>query len=93
MDAMPIAVWDLQATPLPPHAPPSLRWSSNQDPWYDGPVGELYHHRTPGTDQEVFTFVIQSPARLVFQSTLDAIDTLLDPIQLHDLMNDMVYIN
>ena len=93
MDAMPIAVWDLHATPIPPHTPRSLRWSSDPDPAYVGPPGEVFHHRTPGTNREVFTFEIQSPARLVFQYTLDADDVNLNPDQLHELMKDMVFIH
>ena len=93
MDAMPIAVWDLQATPVPLHAPRSLRWSSDQDPAYVGPPGEVFHHRTPGTNQEVFTFEIQRPAWFVFQYTLNAGNANLNPDQLHDLVKDMIYIN
>ena len=93
MDAMPRAVWDLHATPIPPHAPLSLRWSSDHDLAYVGPPGEVFHHRTPGTNQEVLIFEIRSPARFVFQYTLDAGDAYLNPDQLHDLVKDMVYIN
>ena len=93
MDAMPIAVWDLHATPITPHAPRSLRWSSNQNPGYVGPLGEVFHHRTPGTDREVFTLEIQSSAWSVFQYILDTDDTHLNPDQLRDLVKDMVHIN
>ena len=92
MDAIPLAVWDLQAIPIPPHAPRSLRWSSDGDPAYVGPPGEIFHHRTPGTDQEVLRFEIRRPARFVFQCTLDAIDGILNPDQLYDLVKDMAYI-
>ena len=93
MDAMPIAVWDLSATPIPPHAARSIRWSSNQNPAYVGPLGEVFHHRAPGTNRVVFTFEIPNPAWLVFQYTLDTDDTHLNPDQLHDIVKDMVYIN
>ena len=93
MDAMPIAVWDLHANPIPPHCARSLRWSSDQDPAYVGPPGEVFHHRVPGTNREVFRFEIQSPAWFVFQYTPDAGDANLNPDQLHDLVKDMVYIN
>ena len=93
MGAMPIAAWDLHAIPIPPHAPRSLRWSSNQDPAYVGPPGEVFHHRTPDANREVFTFEIPSPAWFVFQYALDADDAHLTPIQLRELMTDIVYIN
>jgi hypothetical protein len=93
MDAMPIAAWDLHATPIPAHAPRSLRWSSDQDSGYLGVPGEVFHHRTPGTNRGVFTFEIQSPAWFVFQYTLDPNDEHLNPSQLHELMMVMVYIN
>ena len=93
MDAMPLAVWDLHATPISPHAPLSLRWSSEHDLTYVGPPGEVFHHRTSGTNREVFTFEIQSPARFVFQYTLDADDSNLNSDQLHDLVKDRVFID
>jgi hypothetical protein len=93
MDAMPIAVWDLHASPLPPLAPPSLRWSSDWDHAYFGPSGQMFHHRIPNTNQAVLTFEIHHPARFVFHHTLDRNDELLDPNQLHDIVKDMVYID
>ena len=93
MDAMPIAVWDLHAIWIPPHGPPSLRWSSDQDPAYVGPPGGVYHHRAPGTDREVMIFEIQRPAQFIYQYTLNAGDANLNPYQLHDLVKDTVYIN
>ena len=93
MDAMPIATWDLHATPIPNLTIRSLRWSSDWDPAYFGPSGQVFHHRTPGTNREVFTFEIQHPAWFVFQYTLDADDEHLNPNELRELMKDMVYIN
>ena len=93
MDAVPIAVWDLHGTPIPPHAPLSLRWSSDHDFAYVGPPGEVFHHRPPGTNQVVLIFEIQRPARLVFKYALGTGGPYLNPDQLRDLVKDMVYIN
>jgi len=93
MDVMPIVAWDLQATPVPPHAPPSLRWSSDLDLAYVGPSGQVLHQRFPGTNQAVFTFKIHHPAPFVFQYTLDTDDEYLDPHKLRDVVKDMVFIH
>jgi len=85
IDAMPIAAWDLRATPIPPHVPRSLRWY--------GPSGQLFHQRTPGTGQVVFTFENHHPASFVFQYTFDADDEYLDPHELRDVVKDRSYIN
>ena len=90
---MPIAAWDLHTTPIPTHAPRSLRWPSDRTPTYFGSPCEIFHHRTPGTNQGVFIFEVQSPARFVFQYTLDPEDEHLSPSELRELMMDMVYIN
>lgn len=89
MGAMPIAAWDLQATPI---TFPSLRWSSNWGQPYLGPPGQVSHHRMPDTGQAVFKFEIRHPARFVFQYTLDANDEHVSPNQLRDVVKDMVYI-
>jgi hypothetical protein len=93
MDAMPIAAWDLHATPIPSLVPRSLRWSSHWNPAYHGPPGQVLHHRTPDTNQPVFTFETYHPASFVFQYTLDANDECLNPNQLRDDIKDMVYIS
>ena len=91
MDAMPIAVWDLQAAPNPSHAP-SLRWSSHWNPAYVGPSGQVFHQRAPWTNQVVFTFEIHNPARFVFQYTLEPHEEHLYPRELRNLVKEMVYI-
>jgi hypothetical protein len=93
MDTIPIASWDLQASPVPSRAVRSLRWSSNSDPMYIGPSGEWFHHRTLDTNRAVFTFETHRLARFVFHYTLDASDEALGPVELRDLLKCMVYIN
>jgi len=93
MDAMPIAAWDLQATPIHSQHPLSLRWSSAWNPAYLGPLGQVFHHRNLGTSQGVFTFEIQHPASFAFQYTLDANDEYLNPHQLRDVVKNMIYMN
>lgn len=98
MGAMPTAAWDLRATPVPPHAPRALRWSSYQHPAYGGPSGEVFHHRNPDTNRLVLTFEVEIPTRLgptwfVFRYGLDADDANLNPNQLRELMIDVAYID
>ena len=93
MDAMPIAVWDLHAIPIHPHPPSSLRWSSDQDPVYIGPPGDVFHHHVPGTNQGVLIFEIRRPARFVFWWTLNPAAAILSPHQLRDFVKGMVYID
>ena len=82
---MPIAVWDLPATPIPAHALPLLT--------YVGPSGQVFYQKVPATNQAVFTFEIHHPARLVFQYTLDTEDEDLDAHELRNVVRDMVYIH
>ena len=92
MDAMPIAVWDLQTIPTLSNALP-LRWSSDWDLTYVGPSGQVFYQKVPGANRALFTFEIHHPARLVFQYTLDTEDECLDPHELRNVVRDMVYIH